>query len=260
MQLAPPSPYADLGLVKMSALARMSGVPSATIKHYLREGLLPAPALRTSRNMALYDARLVERVKAIKDLQKKHFLPLKVIRGVLCDGPVDADDATVAAIQRALAAVALTEVRTRAQLVEGGMPRSELEFFCAVGLVTPNGSGEDETYTGDDLALLRTLGASRKAGITRDMLPKEIIEPYLAAIRELVRTELELFREGVVPRAGKNLAQITEAATKLSEQLVVLIRRKLLLPTLKQLVERELEKHARPPRATRGKKPRRKSV
>ncbi len=78
---APPTPRP----VKMSALARLSGVPAATIKHYLREGLLPQPGVRTGRNMAFYDASLAERIKQIKELQREHFLPLSVIRERLAD-------------------------------------------------------------------------------------------------------------------------------------------------------------------------------
>jgi DNA-binding transcriptional MerR regulator len=43
----------ERGLLEMSELAERSGVSAGTIKHYLREGLLPEP-VRTSRNMA-YD-------------------------------------------------------------------------------------------------------------------------------------------------------------------------------------------------------------
>ena len=49
-------------LVKMAVLAKRSGVPAATIKHYLREGLIPGPVRRTARNMAYYDAGVVERI------------------------------------------------------------------------------------------------------------------------------------------------------------------------------------------------------
>jgi DNA-binding transcriptional MerR regulator len=248
---SPPPTKSDL--VKMSTLAQRSGVPAATIKHYLREGLLPEPGLRTSRNMAFYDAGLVERIQRIKELQRTHFLPLKVIKGVLDGSTEDVDAETAAAIHRALLATAPNETRTRAQLVSAGMPGEALDFFVSLGLVTASGVGDDETYAGDDLALLRTLGASRRAGITPEMLPPAIIEPYVRAIRELVRTELEMFREGVVPRAGKDLAQITETATKLSEQLVVLIRRKMLLPTLRQIVEEEQARRAKQrPRARKG--------
>ena len=40
-------------LLKISELAERSGVPVATVRHYLREGLLPEP-VKTSRNMAYY--------------------------------------------------------------------------------------------------------------------------------------------------------------------------------------------------------------
>lgn len=233
-----PAPTApQRALVKMSALARLSGVPAATIKHYLREGLLPAPDVKTSRNMAFYDASLVDRIRQIKDLQRTHFLPLKVIKGVLERRVSDDDDAeTAAAIQRALDSMAPTDVRTRAQLIASGLAEKDLHFFESLGLVAPVERHGIVVYTGDDLALLRILGSSRKAGLTKEMLPPEIVGSYVAALREVVEIELRIFREGVVPRAGKELPRLTDAATRLSEQLVVLIRRKMLLPTLAAIV------------------------
>src|SRR5438105_5019613 len=70
------------GLLKMSELAERSGVSAGTIKHYLREGLLPEP-VRTSRNMAYYPEQFVERIRLIKRLQEERFLPLRLIKGVL---------------------------------------------------------------------------------------------------------------------------------------------------------------------------------
>jgi len=67
------------GLLKMSELAERSGVSAGTIKHYLREGLLPEP-VRTSRNMAYYPEQFVERIRLIKRLQEERFMPLRLIR------------------------------------------------------------------------------------------------------------------------------------------------------------------------------------
>ena len=49
----------------MSELADASGVSAATIKHYLREGLLGGDdeIVRTSRNMAYYPPEFVERIR-----------------------------------------------------------------------------------------------------------------------------------------------------------------------------------------------------
>ena len=73
------------GLLRMRELAEAAGVSAGTIKHYLREGLLPEP-VKTSRNMAWYPREFVERVRLIKQLQEERFLPLKVIREVLEQG------------------------------------------------------------------------------------------------------------------------------------------------------------------------------
>ena len=87
---------AEPELVKMSVFAKRAGLPVPTIKHYLREGLLPEP-VRTSKNMAYYDVALIPRVQTIKALQKRFFLPLKLIREVLDEvgDDVPAEDITV---------------------------------------------------------------------------------------------------------------------------------------------------------------------
>jgi DNA-binding transcriptional MerR regulator len=221
-------------LVKMSVLARLSEVPAATIKHYIREGLLPQPDVRTSKNMALYDVRLVERVKAIKELQRSKFLPLKVIKGVLDGVQPDTDEETAQAIQKTLDEMTPHERRSRAQLLDAGAAEEDLEFLRLLGLLVPEVVNGHEIYSGDDLRLLRLLGEARKAGLSAAMLPPSILDSYARAIRELVRTELQLFREGVIPQAGDNLKGLAETATRLSEQLVVILRRKMLLPMLKQ--------------------------
>src|SRR5262249_56302670 len=62
------------------------GVRVPTIKHYLREGLLPEP-VKTSRNMAYYSPEFVDRIKLIKQLQEERFMPLRAIKSVLEEGP-----------------------------------------------------------------------------------------------------------------------------------------------------------------------------
>lgn len=225
----------------MSVFARRSGVPVPTIKHYVRERLLPEPK-RTSRNMAYYDAALVPRVKAIKRLQSTLHLPLHVIRGVLDrlgDDALTSDVAVDATIARVLAELSPPESLRRSELLAEGVDPSELALFRSLGIVTPEPRGSDEIYRGDDVSLLRLLGEARRAGLSPAMLPPETLRAYVSVLQELVRVELQMFRAGVVPIAGSDLAKLTEVATTLSERLVVLLRRKLLLPTLRKLTEEE---------------------
>lgn len=70
------------GRLKISELAEEAGVPVATVRHYLREGLLPEGE-KTSRNMAYYPPELVDRIKLIKQLQEERFMPLRVIAELL---------------------------------------------------------------------------------------------------------------------------------------------------------------------------------
>lgn len=233
---SPPAPASPTGKVKMSVLARMSGVPAATIKHYVNAGLLPEPT-RTGRNMAYYDVSAVDRVQRIKQLQRTRFLPLKVIRDVLDGAEADPDETVAASIARVLAHEPRPQGRrTRAELLKAGLPPEQLAWLERLGLVRARREGSREVFEGDDLELLRVLGAARKAGLDPEMLPLEVLGEYAQALSALVRAELQVFRQGVLPRAGDKLPELTEAATELSEKLVVLLRRKMLLPTLEALV------------------------
>ena len=143
-------------LVKMSELSRLSGVPAPTIKHYIREKLLPPPALRTSPNMAYYDAGLVPRIKAIKELQRTQYLPLNVIREILDKKRPEIDDEmTSVAIMRVLRDMSPTTSMRSSEIIAAGNPENELKWFKENGLVEAIGTenGED-VYSGNDLAFL----------------------------------------------------------------------------------------------------------
>jgi DNA-binding transcriptional MerR regulator len=221
---------AEQALLRIGELAKAAGVPIATLKHYLREGLIQ-PARKTGRTMSWYAPSAVATVKAIKALQQEHFLPLDVIRDALAGGGAAVDDlGAAAAIARVLEKHTGAKSRSRDELIARGVAAQDLDWLLASGLARP---GKDGRYRGDDLALLSTLGAARKAGITPAMLPFSILGEYVAALQRLVEIELSLFRDGVLARAKPQaVPALATAATELSERLVVLVRRKLLLPTL----------------------------
>lgn len=66
----------------ISELVGRSGVPPATVRHYLRLGLLPAPR-RVAGNRFLYDERHVQRLRLIRILRRRRGLSLAMIRRVL---------------------------------------------------------------------------------------------------------------------------------------------------------------------------------
>jgi AcrR family transcriptional regulator len=68
----------------ISQLAAVTRVPPATIHHYRRLGLLPAPN-RASANRFLYDVRHVRALRLIRALRERRGLRLPVIRRILPD-------------------------------------------------------------------------------------------------------------------------------------------------------------------------------
>src|SRR5690242_10930130 len=149
-------------LVKIAELARRSGVSIATLKHYLREGLI-APARRSGRTMSWYDPTLATRIRAIKELQKRQFLPLHVIREAL-EKDIEAPDDVAAAdaIAKVLARHGGRRSRNRDDLIPRGLTATELDALATAGLAIPS---SDQRYRGDDLALVATLAAAKRAGI-----------------------------------------------------------------------------------------------
>lgn len=220
-------------LLKIGELSRRSGVPIATLKFYLREGLI-APARKTGRTMAWYHPDTVDRIKSIRELQERQFLPLDVIRKSI-DATSEAEDdhAIAEAIAEVLVRRGGKRVRSRAEVIANGADPRQLTWLERAGLAVPDKHGN---YTGDDLAVLSTLGAARRAGLGAEMLPFEILGDYLVALNKLVEVELRMFRAGLGRAKSAQVAELTKVAAELSERLVLLLRRKLLLPTLDRVV------------------------
>lgn len=217
----------------------MSGVPTATIKHYLREGLLPGPAKRTSRNMAYYDARLAARVRAIKELQQARFLPLRVIAEVLEPAPSarvrdDLDEMQLQQLgMHEPAAQQPDDGPSRSRphahiLTEMQLDQDDLDALHALGLL---GSVEPHAvFAGPDLELLTVIHEIRARGLG-DLLPVDSLPAYVPLIRELVRTERELFRRQVLGGArvpDMSLVELTRQVNQLSERLIAAVRQQLL--------------------------------
>ncbi len=163
---AVPEGEAEAGgtLIRISELAERADVPVATVRHYLREGLLPEP-VKTSRNMAYYPPEFAERIRLIKQLQEERFMPLRVIRELLdaADGDVERLRA-VADSGDALVARALGPESERASAAEVleryEIPERALDRLAEVGVLSPNGEGFSQT----DVRIIEAVSRFREAG------------------------------------------------------------------------------------------------
>jgi len=180
-------------LLKMSELVEASGVSGATIKHYLREGLLPDP-IKTSRNMAWYRPETVERIEVIKRLQEERFMPLRAIRTVLAEDPEQAKALLEVEDRIMDRAFATERKRTSTAEVRAayGMPAEVLDRLAEIGILTPNTRG----YSPSDVSIIeaisrfRASGYDEKTGFTvYDTLR------YRRALEALVKEEVDVLME-----------------------------------------------------------------
>jgi DNA-binding transcriptional MerR regulator len=228
--------------MKMSELARRSGVSAGTIRHYLREGLLGdgRDIVRTSRNMAYYPEHYVPRIELIKRLQQQRFMPLRVIRGALQEDPervralMELEDRI---LERAVAR-ADDRGRTpmRAVRERYGIPRNVLERLAQIGVLTPARGG----YDTEDVRIIEAI-ASFRAGGYEEALGFTVYDTlrYRDALAPLVREEVRALLDRLAGEVDVERAtEIVAAGVEPLRALLGAMHTKLLLAELRRVRER----------------------
>jgi DNA-binding transcriptional MerR regulator len=196
------------GLLRMGDLAEQAGVSPATVKHYLREGLLQSDddarngieIVRTSRNMAYYPPAFVERIRLVRRLQEERFMPLRAIREVLADGPERARDLVGRRdeiIERALSHQG-PELTAREDLVAAtGVPESALDKFAELRVRGDGSRG----YDPDEVRIVQAFMRFRDTGFGEE-LGFTVYDAlrYVEALEPLVREETQTFLHRMVDR------------------------------------------------------------
>jgi DNA-binding transcriptional MerR regulator len=227
------SPDGDAELLRMGELAEASGVPAPTIKHYLREGLLPEP-VKTSRNMAYYPPEFVERIRLIKQLQEERFMPLRAIKAVLDEDPararamVDLEDRI---LERALAG---EQSRTSAAEVREsyGVPKEVLDRLEELGVLSRNTRG----YSPSDVKIIEAISRFRAGGYDEEIgFTVYDTLRYKRHLEELVEEEVDVVMDrlaGEVPAEG--VVRMLEAGAEPLKDLIAALHTKLLVAELER--------------------------
>jgi DNA-binding transcriptional MerR regulator len=205
-------------LLKMSELAERSGVSAATIKHYLREGLLGGgdDVLRTSRNMAYYPPDYVDRIRTIKRLQEQRFMPLRAIKEIL----------ERAAPEREEERVSVAEARRRYEI-----PQNALDRLRDIGVLTPSAKG----YDADDLKIIEAISRFRAGGYD-EALGFTVYDTlrYKDALSPLVEEEVRVLLERVAGEVSIDRAvEIIASGAEPLRDLIGAMHSKLLLAELR---------------------------
>jgi DNA-binding transcriptional MerR regulator len=223
----------DNGLLKMKELAEASGVSAGTIKHYLREGLLPEP-VKTSRNMAYYPRDFVERIRLIKQLQEERYLPLRVIRSMLDDDPertralVDLEDRILErAVVGEQARVPAAELRRRYDI-----PREVLDRLAELEILSPSrrGYGPRDVEIVEAISRFRAGGFDERIGFTvYDTLR------YKRTLEGLVKEEVQLLMDRLAGELDPDdAAELIAAGVEPLNELLAALHQKLLVAELRR--------------------------
>ncbi len=224
------------GMLRISELAERSGVSVATIKHYLREGLLgdEGDVLRTSRNMAYYPVQFVERVRLIKRLQEERFMPLRVIRDALDEDPeralrmIELEDRI---LERAIEASETGRVsRTRARETYD-VPANVLDRLESIGVLTPNARG----YDADDVAIIEAISRFRAGGY-EEAVGFTVYDTlrYRQALEPLVQEEVRVLLERLGGMDVERAVKIISSGSEPLRDLVGAMHSKLMLSELRR--------------------------
>jgi DNA-binding transcriptional MerR regulator len=220
-------------LLRMSELAKASGVPVPTIKHYLREGLLPDP-VKTSRNMAYYPPEFVERIQLIKRMQETRFMPLKAIKTVLDEDPERANamlDLGDQILDRALAGerarTSAAEVRERY-----GVPAEVLDRMAELEVLTPNSRG----YSPSDVQIIEAISRFRAGGYD-EQIGFTVYDTlrYKEALEALVSQEVDMVMNRLAAEVPpERVIEMLESGAQPLRDLIAALHTKLLVAELER--------------------------
>ncbi len=223
-------------MLKMSELAERSGVSAATIKHYLREGLLGNgdEVKRTSKNMAYYPPEFVERIQLIKRLQEERFMPLRVIRQVMGADPERA--ARLIELEDRILELAIKAGETgrvsRARVREAyDVPRNVLDRLEELEILTPNARG----YDADDVAIIEAISRFRAGGY-EEAIGFTVYDTlrYRDALAPLVEEEVRVLLDRLAGKVEVERAvEIIASGAEPLRELIGAMHSKLLLAALR---------------------------
>jgi DNA-binding transcriptional MerR regulator len=232
--------------LRIDEMAQRAGVPTRTIRYYTQQGLLPSPRLQG--RVGYYDERHLERLRLIKELQEKRYLPLSVIKSVVRHFEDGADlDTMLAPLDMVFAPrwdVSDGREFSRDELAaEAGVDSSVVDAAEDMGFLFPVRKGRERCYTLDDVHMLEVAQEWLDLG-----LPRSLGRLYRDSLEKISRMQVRAFDERVVaPVTAEQLSpEVTrdrlmdgyKDMSRVFNQLVGLLHRKLLQKAVERYADR----------------------
>ena len=207
--------------MKISELAKRTGVPKETIHYYIREGVLRKPH-KTGKNIADYNETYVDQIRIIKGLQDNYFLPLSVIKKIIKQHKKQSlsDQSSfqfASEYFRPLDRLLTNEVTGREVFRKAtGLSRKWLATMEEWGVITAEVRDEQSVYSQDDVILGKLLVDMDRIGFG----PKDGYDPEdVRGISDFVREYVVSSQKGYYKSNLERLTskELTEKGNKFTE-------------------------------------------
>jgi DNA-binding transcriptional MerR regulator len=229
-------------LMKIGELSQITGVARDSIHYYIREGLLPEP-VRTKKNMAYYDQVYVERIKLIKEIQEKRFLPLHVIKQILAESErnIGIDEIkTLLELDGKLFKNMETSPEfkplTLAELVErSGLPSQEIERLKELDIISARADSDGEFFDEDSVRVVEIWAKMRQSGFSEEIgFSLDLLQIHKDLMEVLARKEIEIFTTRVTGKVSEEVSiRMAEMGIQLMNSLICLMRKRTILRVIR---------------------------
>ena len=207
---------AEIDLLRIGQLAQLANVTPRTIRFYIQEKLLPKP-VRIHKTMALYSRDCVEKIKAIKNAQSTHFLPLMVIRNILEQNGYDYSSLAKRAARGVIAedwnsnAGSLDregDLNVKAVSNKLAIPRKTISHMAGHKWISLRRKGKESRIGSSDVEFLEKVSNLHRSGVSfdeqlhffesiQDIIEKGVEQELEILIKSLIKTPNKYFSESL---------------------------------------------------------------
>jgi DNA-binding transcriptional MerR regulator len=214
------------GYIPIRKIAELAGVEKSTIHFYISKGLLPKPVM-VSKQMALYPPETIERIKIIKQLQKR-FLPLKEIKKILKDHKnIDIKD-----ILAKIDAEILNEFKKeKKEEKKINLPKNVLEELKKIGMIKDRGEFDNQ--------ILTLVQEMREAGINEENgFSVKFMKTYIDICKKLTEIEFSEFNSKVIGKLPpEKIIEMAKIAIEKTSELIKILHKKFLIEKLEEITK-----------------------
>jgi DNA-binding transcriptional MerR regulator len=228
--------------LKISAIAKQSGVPASTIRYYVKEGLLPEPE-RKNKSMSYYDEACVEKLRSIRQLQERRYYPLSVIRNILkrMDEGLKLEEAE--AIEHVIFGTQTDcPIDLRGFLEKTGLSKEDVRTAEACGLLMPYiQEGSRKLYDHEDIRFAQEVFKPIKdqGGDIK------VLDFYVDLGRQILEKEMKLRRLAVKGKSKQENIRLTTQISTMAEFMRGYVLKRLFQRMVQATIQKSLDHSSR---------------